>query len=463
MTDDLALPGVAAVVLAAGRGVRMKSDLPKVMHRIAGRPMIHHVLDAVAAVAPERTVVVTGPGMDGLAEAVAPARTAVQPVALGTADAVKAARGVLAGFGEGKGDRDAVVVFGDAAMIEGRTLRDLVAARRGAGAVAAVLGAHVRTRNRYGRLVVGPDGVLERIVELSDATDEERGITLCNSGMMSVDGRLLFELVDAIGNDNAKREHYLTDLVGVARARGLRTAVLEIDDPDDTIGADARADLARFEAVMQRRLRARAMAEGCGMPAPETVHLSWDTGIGRDVTIEPYVVIGTGVTIGDGAVVGSFTHLEGCAIGRGARVGPYARLRPGAEIGEEARVGNFVEIKNAAMEPGAKANHLSYIGDARVGAGANVGAGAITCNYDGALKHRTDIGAGAFIGSNTALVAPVRVGDGAIVGAGSTVTHDVDADALSVGRSRQVTRQGMASLMRKRKAAATARRRDGED
>ena len=463
MTDDLALPGVAAVILAAGRGVRMKSDLPKVMHRIAGRAMIHRVLDAVGAVAPERTVVTIGPGMDELAEAVAPARTVVQPAALGTADAVKAARGALSGFGEGEGDRDALVAFGDAALIEGRTLRDLVAARRDAGAAVAVLGVDTRTRNRYGRLVVGLDGTLERIIEFADATDEEKQITLCNSGMMSIDARLLFELVDAIGNDNAKGEYYLTDLVSVARARGFGTAVLEIDDPDDAIGADSRADLARFEAIAQRRLRARAMEEGCGMPAPDTVHFSWDTAIGRDVTIEPYVVIGTGVAIGDGAVVRSFTHLEGCAIARGARVGPFARLRPGARIGEGARVGNFVEIKNAAMEPGAKANHLSYIGDARVGAGANVGAGAITCNYDGVLKHRTDIGAGAFIGSNAALVAPVRVGDGAIVGAGSTVTRDVEADALAVGRSRQIARPGAAPLLRQRKAARKARRDDGKN
>ncbi|MBT5432533.1 MAG: bifunctional UDP-N-acetylglucosamine diphosphorylase/glucosamine-1-phosphate N-acetyltransferase GlmU, partial [Rhodospirillaceae bacterium] len=456
MTDELALPGVAVVVLGAGLGTRMKSDLPKVLHPVVGRPMVNHVLAAAVGVAPERTVVVVGPGMDNLVAAVAPAATGVQQVPQGTGDAVKAARGALEGFAEGKDAADVVVVFGDAATIETQTLHDLVVARREAGAAIAVLGVNVWSENRYGTLIQGADGNLERIVEYCDATDEEKSLTICNSGMMSIDAHVLFDLVDAIGNDNTKGEFYLTDIVTIARSRGLGVAVLEIDDHDDTIGADDRADLARFEAVMQRRLRDRAMAEGCSMAAPDTVFLTWDTVIGRDVTIEPHVVIGPGVSIGDGTVVKAFSHLENCTVGRDSRIGPYARLRPGAAIGDRAHIGNFVEIKNATIEEGAKANHLSYIGDARVGAGANIGAGTITCNYDGYFKHHTDIGQGAFIGSNTALVAPVKVGDGAIVGAGSTVTHDVEAHALSVERSEQVTRQGLARSIHERKAAAKA-------
>ena len=459
MAKNLALPGVAVVVLGAGLGTRMKSDLPKVLHPVAGRPMVNHVLGAAEALEPERCVVVIGPGMENLKAAVAPAMTAVQQVAQGTADAVRAAREALAGFGEGKEEADVIVVFGDAATLEAQTLHDLVAARRAKGAAVAVLGVHVTTQNRYGRLVKGREGGLERIVEFCDASDEEKSLTLCNSGMMNIDAHVLFELVDAIGNNNAKGEFYLTDIVTLARGRGLAAAVLEIEDPDDTVGADDRLDLARFEAVMQRRLRETAMREGCSMPAPETVFLSWDTRIGRDVRIEPHVVIGPGVTLADGVIVKSFSHLEQCSVGEDARIGPYARLRAGAEIGRDAHIGNFVEIKNASVETGAKANHLSYIGDARVGAGANVGAGTITCNYDGYLKHHTDIGAGAFIGSNTALVAPVSVGDNAIVGAGSTITRNVEADALAVERSDQVMRQGLAKTLRERNAAEKERRK----
>ena len=463
MTDDLALPGVAVVVLGAGLGTRMKSDLPKVLHPVAGRPMVNHVLAAAGCLNPERSVVVIGPGMENLKQAVAPAATAVQEVAQGTADAVKAAREALAGFGEDQDHADVIVVFGDAATLEARTLHELVMARRTNGAAIAVLGINVTTQNRYGRLITGRDGGLERIVEYRDASDEEKSLTLCNSGMMSIDSHVLFELVDAVENNNAKSEFYLTDIVTIARGRGLTATVLEVDDPDDTVGADDRLDLARFEAVMQRRLRDHAMTQGCSMPAPETVFLSWDTQIGRDVRIEPHVVIGPGVTIGDGVIIKSFSHLEQCVVGQDARIGPYARLRPGADVGRDAHIGNFVEIKNAKVEEGAKANHLSYIGDARVGAGANVGAGTITCNYDGHLKHHTDIGAGAFIGSNTALVAPVSVGDNAIVGAGSTITRDVEADALAVERSKQVMRQGMAKTLHQRNAAEKERRKQQKD
>ena len=459
MSQSLALPGVAVVVLGAGLGTRMKSALPKVLHPVAGRPMVNHVLAAAGTLEPERTVVVIGPGMANLVAAVAPAETAVQDQPLGTANAVLAARDALAGFPASDGPADVVVVFGDAAMIAPETLHDLVAARRAADAAVAVLGVRVPGENRYGRLVTDARGDLERIVEFREASDAEKAIKLCNSGMMSVDAHVLFELLDAVDNKNAKGEFYLTDIVGLSRARGRRCTVLDVDDPEDLIGADDRADLARFEAAMQRRLRARAMAEGCSLIAPETVFLSWDTRIGRDVTIEPHVVIAPGVAIGDGVTIRSFCHLEGASVADGAIIGPYARLRPGARIDRDAHIGNFVEIKNARIEAGAKANHLSYIGDARVGAGANIGAGTITCNYDGYLKHHTDIGAGAFIGSNTALVAPVSVGDRAIVGAGSTITRDVPADAVAVERSDQAVHEGRAVSLREAKAAEKARRK----
>ena len=434
----------------------MKSALPKVMHPIAGRPMVKYVLDALAELRPERTVVVIGPGMDRLAAAVAPAQTAIQDRPLGTAHAVMAARGPLKGFPAGEGPADILVLFGDAAMIEAATIRELVAARRQAGAALAVLGIHVEGLNRYGRLRLDADGGLEEIVEFRDAPEELRRSTLCNSGMMSVDARLLFDLVARIGSDNAKGEFYLTDIVALARAAGHRCAVLETRDPEDLIGADDRLDLARFEAAMQRRLREKAMVNGVHLVAPETVFLSYDTQLGPDVVVEPHVVFGPGVAVAEGCHIKSFCHLEGARVAPGARIGPYARLRPGAEIGEAAHIGNFVEVKNAVIEAGAKANHLSYLGDAHVGADANIGAGTITCNYDGYLKHLTEIGAGAFIGSNTALVAPVKVGAGAIVGAGSTITRDVEADALALARAEQQARPGFATAYRKLKSARKA-------
>ena len=453
MADDLTLPAVAALVLGAGRGTRMNSARPKVMQKLAGRPMVLHVLDAVRRLRPEREVVVTGPDMDDVAAAVAPATVAVQAVPRGTADAVKSALPALAGFGTEADGADVLVVFGDAATIEAETLRDLVVARRRAGAALAVLGIHVAGPNRYGRLVKAPDGSLERIVEFHDASAAEKALTLCNSGMMTLAAAHLEGFLAAIGNDNAKGEFYIGDAVALARRQGLGSAVLESSDPDNAVGADDRAGLARCEAVIQRRLRQRALAAGCAMPAPDTVHLSWDTAIGPDATIEPYVVIGPGVAIGAGATVASFSHLEGCVVGDRAHIGPHARLRPGASIGEDARVGNFVEVKNARLDRGARASHLSYIGDAHIGADANIGAGTVTCNWDGFLKHKTRIGEAAFIGSNTALVAPLEIGEGAMVGAGSTVTRDVEADALVVERAEQVHHSGRAPILRRRKAA----------
>ena len=304
------------------------------------------------------------------------------------------------------------------------------------------------------------DGSLERIVEYHDATDEERALTLCNSGMMSIDAGLILELVDEVSNRNSKREFYLSDIVAIARARGMKTAVLETEDPDDTVGADDRIDLARFEAVLQRRLRLAAMTDGCSMIAPETVWLSWDTKIGRDVRIEPNVVIGPGVVICDGAVIMGFSHLEGCRIERGAAVGPFARVRPGTHLGEGAKIGNFVEIKASSLGPGVKVNHLAYVGDAEVGAHANFGAGVVICNFDGISKHSTRIGERAFIGSNAALVAPLSIGNDAIVGAGSTITRDVGDDALALERTPQTVSPGVAKRLRRKKAAQRYGRED---
>jgi bifunctional UDP-N-acetylglucosamine pyrophosphorylase / glucosamine-1-phosphate N-acetyltransferase len=443
--------GLGAIVLAAGMGTRMKSDLPKVLHAVAGKSMILHVLDTVADLAPERAAVVIAPGMDAVAAAVAPVPTAVQDRPLGTAHAVLAADALFRGF-----DGDVLILFGDCPLITADTLRRMVEARRGADAPALVLLAmRPAAPNEYGRIVVGADGAVERIVEWRDASEPERALPLCNSGVLAADGRVLFDLLDAVGNANAKGEYYLTEIVAIARARGLATAVVEGDEAE-LLGVNSRVELAAAEAAVQERLREAAMLGGAGMIAPETVFLAHDTKLGRDVRIGPHVVFGPGVEVGDRVEIKGFCHIEGARIAAGAVVGPYARLRPGADIGPEAHIGNFVEVKNATIEAGAKANHLAYLGDARVGAGANVGAGTITCNYDGFFKHRTDIGAGAFIGSNTALVAPVSIGDGAVVAAGSTVTRDAAADALAIERAEQVEKRGWAKWFRERKAADKA-------
>ncbi len=439
----------AAVILAAGQGTRMVSARPKVLHEVAGRPMIGHILATLDALSFDRKVVVIGKGMETVAAVVAPAATAIQDPPQGTGDAVRAARAALAGFAG-----DVVVLFGDTPLLTAATIERMVAARRGAGDPAvAVLGFRPSDPAAYGRLVRGADGTLERIVEARDATAEERAIGLCNAGIMAIDGARLFDLLDRIGNDNSKSEYYLTDIVGLARASGWRCVTVEAEDADEVMGVNSRADLAVAESVMQRRLRAAAMAAGVTMTDPDTVYLSSDTRFGRDVTVGPNVVFGKAVTVADNVEIRAFCHIEGAAIGPGALVGPFARLRPGARLERDVHVGNFVEVKEAVLEAGAKANHLSYIGDARVGAGANIGAGTITCNYDGYFKSRTDIGAGAFIGSNTALVAPVKVGDGAIVGAGSVITADVAPGSLAVERSDQVERAGWAVRYRARKKA----------
>ena len=445
---------VAAVVLAAGLGTRMKSDLPKVMHPVCGKPMLGHVLDLLDDLDVARRVVVSGPGMDAVAALAdaADAAVAVQADRLGTAHAVLAAKAALEGF-----SGDLLVVFGDTPLVEADTVAAALALRKGADAPAVVvLGFDEAEPEAYGRLILDDDGNLLRIVEAKDATEDELAVTLCNSGVMLIDGAIAWRLLGAIGNANAKGEYYLTDIVGLARAEGRTCAVVE-GAPEEFLGVNSRADLALVEAIAQDRLRAAALAQGVTMTDPHTVYFSSDTQLGRDVTIEPFVVFGPGVVVDDGVAIKAFCHFENARVARGATLGPYARLRPGAEVGVGAHIGNFVEIKKSTVEEGAKVNHLTYIGDARVGAGANIGAGTITCNYDGFNKSFTDIGARAFIGSNTSLVAPVKVGDGAIVGAGSVVTKDVPAEALAVTRAPQKVLYGWAARFREKMRALKAK------
>ncbi len=443
---------LAVVVLAAGLGTRMRSAQPKVLHAVAGRPLVGHVIAAVAALKPARVALVVGPGMDEVtaaARAAAPAlkiAPVVQSDRRGTGHAVRQARRALAGF---RGD--VLILMGDAPLIRAETLRRLIAARRASGgAAAAVLGMELENPGSYGRMITGAGDELLRIVEARDASDAERAITLCNAGVMAVDGRLLFDLLAKVKAYNAKNEYYLTDIVGLARAAGHRCAWAEAP-AEELIAVNTRGELAEAEAAMQARLRAATMEQGATLIDPASVWLSYDTVLGKDVTVGPSVVFGPGVKVGDGAEIRAFCHLEGARVGPGVVIGPFARLRPGAAIGAGAHIGNFVEVKNAGIGDGAKANHLAYIGDASVGAGANVGAGTITCNYDGVAKHRTAIGAGAFIGSNATLIAPVRIGAGAFVAGGSTITRDVPPDALAFGRARQDTKSGGAAALRGRR------------
>ncbi len=448
----------AAIVLAAGLGTRMKSRLPKVLHPLAGRPMVRMLLDSVAQAGIAKSVVVVGKGAEAVTQAVAPHPTALQAKQLGTGHAVLQARQALCGA---KGERfngDVLILFGADPLITPETLGAMLARRRAADAPAVVvLGFRPDDPALYGRLKTDAAGNLEAIVEARDASAEELAIPLCNSGAMCVDGKHLFKLLANVGNKNAKKEYYLTDIVGLARAQGLGCAVIE-GAADELIGIDDREGLARAEKVAQGRLRRRAMQGGATLADPDTVYFSFDTKLGQDVSVGPNVVFGPGVTVADGVEIRAFCHIEGAEIGAGAIVGPFARLRPGAKLADGVHVGNFVEIKNATLAAGAKANHLSYVGDATVGAKANIGAGTITCNYDGFFKHLTEIGAGAFIGSNTALVAPVKIGDGAIVGAGSTIARDVPADALAITRAPQRAVDGWAAADRKRKSAEKAKK-----
>lgn len=449
----MAKQAVAVVVLAAGQGTRMKSRLPKVLHPVAGQPMLLHVLEAAAGLAPDRVVVVIGKDQDAVAKAVSPATVAVQDPPRGTGDAVIVAQEALQGF-----DGDVIVIFGDTPLLTPVLLQNLLAARRGKENHAAVIvGFRPADPAAYGRLIVNGTGALNKIVEYKNATEVERAVTLCNAGLMALDGGRLPALLSRLSDRNAQGEFLLTDVVEHANAAGWTCGVVEAD-PVEVMGINNRIELSVAEAAMQHRLRSRAMAEGVTLIAPETVFLRSDTVLGRDVVIEPYVVFGPKVSVGDDVIIRSHSHIEGATIGSGATVGPFARLRPGAEIAGGAHIGNFVEIKNAVIEAGAKVNHLTYIGDARVGAKANVGAGTITCNYDGFSKSHTDIGAGAFIGSNSALVAPVKIGDGAIVAAGSVITRDVPADAMSIARGKQEDKPGLAAKFRAAKSALKNRK-----
>ena len=445
----------AAIVLAAGEGTRMRSAVPKVLHAVAGRPMIAHVLGALAALDPAETVVVLGRDSETVARTVSrampAAATVVQDPPRGTGDAVRAAGTVLAArLAANRAIGDVLVVYGDTPLLQPETLTHLIAARRAEPAAAiAVAGMRPADPGPYGRLVCDESGGLRRIVEARDANPEELAIGLCNGGLMAIDSRVLFDLVDRLDNSNAKGEFYLTDIVGIARGGCLDCRVVELP-AEEVVGVNTRAELAGAEAVMQDRLRRRAMESGATLIAPETVFLSADTRLGRDVIVEPHVVFGPGVSVAEGALIRSFSHFDGATIGPGAIVGPFARLRPGAVLESDVHVGNFVEVKATRLGAGAKANHLSYLGDSEIGAGTNIGAGTITCNYDGFNKYQTRIGVGAFIGSNTALVAPVSVGDGAIIAAGSVVTRDVPADALTIARGQQVDKPERAAEFRAR-------------
>ena len=446
----MATSQLAVIVLAAGMGTRMKSDLPKVMHPLAGRPMVQHLMDTISGLKPDRVVVVVGPGMDQVAQAVAPAHTVVQAERLGTGHAVMQAKAELADF-----TGDVLVLYGDTPLIARDTLDRMLEERRSPKEPAVVvLGFKPADAGHYGRLVVGAEG-LKAIVEWKDATQDQREIPLCNSGVLAIDGSRLWTLADRITNENAKGEYYLTDLVALARADGACCSFV-LGDEEELLGVNSRVELAVAEAIVQRRLRVHAMEGGATLVDPASVWFAWDTRLGRDVVVWPHVVFGPGVTVGDGVQIKGFCHFEHCRVDDGAEVGPYARLRPGAEIGPKAHVGNFVEVKQSVLEEGAKVNHLTYIGDARVGAGANVGAGTITCNYDGFHKSFTDIGANAFIGSNSSLVAPVKIGDGAIIGAGTVVTREVSAGALAVARATQMELSGWADRFRERKRAEKA-------
>ncbi|MCY1672549.1 bifunctional UDP-N-acetylglucosamine diphosphorylase/glucosamine-1-phosphate N-acetyltransferase GlmU [Novosphingobium sp. SL115] len=449
MTENTSL---AIIVLAAGKGTRMKSDLHKVLHPIAGRPMLMHLMASAAELTPARQVVVAGHGRDQLEKALGDAATiAVQDPQLGTAHAVQQAEAALAGF-----DGDVLILYGDVPFVRASTMQAMIARLHEADNPAAVvLGFAPEDMLQYGR-VIAEAGRIVKMVEFKDATDDERACRVCNSGLMAVRSADLFGLLARVGNDNAQGEYYLPDVVNIAIADGRTCAVVVTDDADEVAGINSRAELAQAEGRWQQRRRAQAMADGATLIAPETVWFAWDTVLGRDVLVEPNVFFGPGVTVADHVTIHAFSHLEGATLADGVQIGPYARLRPGARLEEKVKIGNFVEVKNAVMHKGAKANHLTYLGDADVGAGANIGAGTITCNYDGYFKHKTVIGERAFIGSNSALIAPVKIGADAIVAAGSAVSRDVGDGELRMVRAEQLVKPGWADrfhdAMKKKKA-----------
>jgi bifunctional UDP-N-acetylglucosamine pyrophosphorylase/glucosamine-1-phosphate N-acetyltransferase len=449
---------VATVILAAGQGSRMKSDLPKVLHPLASVPLLHHAMRSGAALDPEKTVVVAGHGYDAVVAAAADfdpdAIVVRQAEQLGTGHAASTASEALSGF-----SGNIFVLYGDTPFISEATLAKMLAARKN-GHTIVNLGFEAADPTGYGRLIVSDDGTLDAIVEHKDASEAQRDIGLCNSGVYCVDGRHLFELLSQVRSDNAQGEFYITDIVEIAKKQGLSTGVVQCPEAE-TRGVNSRAELAKAEAIFQERARSSAMENGATLIDPATVWFAFDTHLGRDVIVEQNVVFGPAVTVESGAHIRAFSHLEGCHISQNCIVGPYARLRPGAELSDGSKVGNFVEVKNAQIGEGAKVNHLSYVGDAEVGDAANIGAGTITCNYDGVFKHKTVIGKRAFIGSNTALVAPVRVGDDALTGSGSVITQDVPDGALVISRARQATKPGLAlRLMTKLKKQKAAKAKD---
>lgn len=435
----------------------MKSDLHKVLHPIAGRPMLDHLLESAAALAPERQVVVAGHGREQLEQALGSrAAIAVQEPQLGTGHAVQQAEAALSGFAG-----DVLILYGDVPFVSTATMRAMIDRLHADDSPAVVvLGFEPEEPLQYGRVLAHDDGRIAMMVEYKDATEEQRACRLCNSGLMAVKSADLFDLLARVGNDNAQGEYYLVDIVNVATLEGRACAVIVTPDPDEVGGINSRGELAEAEARWQARRRLAAMAEGVTLIAPETVFFAWDTKLGRDVTVEPNVIFAPGVTVADDVIIHAFSHLEGATLESGVAIGPYARLRPGAVLRRGSKVGNFVEVKNAELGEGAKANHLTYVGDATVGAKANLGAGTITCNYDGYFKHRTVIGERAFIGSNSALVAPVKIGADAIVAAGSTVTRDVADGELRLVRGEQLVKPGWADrfhdAMKKKKAEKTA-------
>ena len=437
----------AVIILAAGQGTRMRSDTHKVLHPIAGRPLLLHLLDRVDALGAEKRVVVLGKGREQVEAAIDDrgVEIAVQAEQKGTGHAVQRAANALAGY-----DGPVIILYGDTPFVESETLRRMLDRLDGEGGPGVVvLASRPADPLKYGRIILGEGDRIARMVEYKDATAEEREVRLCNSGMMAVRSADLFRWLDQVGNDNAAGEFYLPDIVNIAAGEGRDAVVIE-GDPYEAAGVNSRAELAHLELEWQRRRREQALEDGATLIDPESVWFAFDTKLGRDVTVEPHVVFGPGVSIADGATIHAFSHIEGATIGAKASIGPFARIRPGTTLAESTKVGNFVELKKADVAEGAKVNHLSYVGDASIGANANIGAGTITCNYDGFGKYRTVIGAGAFIGSNTALVAPVSVGEGAIVGAGSVITRDVEADSLAIERNEQKGIAGWARRFRER-------------
>ena len=444
---------IALIILAAGKGTRMQSELPKVLHKVAGAPMLIHAMRAGRALEPKRTIIVAGHGFEAVSAAASAEDPEVeivrQEAQLGTGHAVDQARAALDDF-----DGTVIVLYGDCPLIQPRTLEELTATL--STAAVSVLGFEAENPARYGRLITDGDR-LKRIVEFKDATPAERAVRLCNSGVMAASAQLLFDLLSEIDANNASGELYLTEVIGKAVGRGLSCTAIRCAERE-TLGVNSRVELMQAEKEFQTLRRAEALEDGISMPAPETVHFSYDTVIGRDAIIEQNVVFGPGVTVESGAQIRAFSHLEGAHVARGCVVGPYARLRPGAELAEDVKIGNFVEIKASTLDEGAKVNHLSYIGDAHIGARANIGAGTITCNYDGVMKHHTSIGEAAFIGSNTMLVAPITVGQDAMTASGSVITRDVPAGDLAIARSKQDNKAGFSvKLMNKLRALKAAK------